>query len=350
MGDQPLAERMGSRERYPLVLQQCGNCSLVQLSHIVDQHEVFPPDHPYTTGNTAALRRHFGDLGTSLSADLHEGDLVVDIGANDGTLLSAFRGDLRRIAVEPTRQIERCEPGITTYQEFFTARLAGEIYDKYGAAAVITATNVLAHVPSPHDFMAGVTTLLADDGVFITENHDLASIIDGLQVDTIYHEHLRYYSVASLSHLLWMHDLEVISSQRIAIHGGSFQVRAMKQADNLTWRAQSVMAQLHNLILEATPERIYGIGAATRAVPLMYYATITPYIEAVCEVSTSDKIGKYMPGTDIPVIDEARLVEDQPGYALLFPWHLADELAAKLRQTGYKGKFIVPLPVPRVID
>lgn len=355
MGMQPLAERMVAVPLlYPLELLQCRNCALVQLGYIVPQRELFPPGHPYATGNSAALRRHFGGLARIIGMYCSPGDLVVDIGANDGTLLAAVRDDVLRLGAEPTDQARKCgDRGIYCWQNFFTAEVARGIRKLHGPARVITACNVLAHVPDPHDFIDGVNALLADDGVFITENHDVASVLSGLQIDTIYHEHLRYYSPASLAHLLAMHGLECFGApERLVTHGGSFRVRAQRQRSDLSERAGSARAQLRGMLsgLAAGGHRIYGIGAATRATPLIHYAGIAPYIACVCEVAGSGKIGQVMPATVIPVVDEALLIEDQPEYALLFSWHMASDIIPKLRLMGYQGQFIIPLPEPRITD
>jgi hypothetical protein len=355
MGNQPLAERFDDNRVYPLVLLQCKECQLVQLSHIVDQQVMFPENHPYTTGTNASMRKHFRELAMELVEEVVQpGDRVVDIGANDGTFLSALSGGkwLKLIAVEPTGQARKCrELGFATYQDFFTAGLARKIARTWGKAKAVTACNVLAHVPSPHDFVAGVAELLADDGEFITESHDFASISDGLQIDTIYHEHLRYYTVASLSRLLAMHGLEVTRSEKIHTYGGSFRVRARKARGGLQDRARAAASDLRRLlfILDQDGNSIYGISAATRATPLIHFARIAPFIDRVCEHPHSEKIGSLMPGTQIPVVDEAMLVQDQPDYAVLFSYHLADVIIPKLRQLGYKGKIIIPLPEPVII-
>jgi hypothetical protein len=351
MGMQPLAER--ESEPYPLALLKCSNCTLVQLSYIVDQQEVFPLDHPYATGNTKFLRDHFTKMAAELVAwRLEPGDLVVDIGANDGTFLGALTSAYRRVAVEPTGQAAKCRArSISTYQKFFSPGVAGEILHTHGWAKVVTASNVLAHVPDPHGFVHGVTTLLDPDGVFITENHDWSSIVNGLQVDTIYHEHLRYYSVSSLSHLLATHGLEVADVEPVPTHGGSLRVTARKTRGSLRDRSRQAMGSLRTMVGRAAAAGpVYGIGAATRATPLIHYAGIGGLLTCVCEVSASEKIGTYMPGTLIPVVDEARLVADQPPHALLFSWHIADTLVPKLRKMGYRGRLIVPLPEPRIID
>lgn len=349
MGDQPLAEG-GSDELYPLRLVQCGGCTLVQLDYAVDPELVFRKEHPYATGNSAALRGHY--LRLAGDTEPAPGSVVVDIGANDGTLLGYYPGGLTRIAVEPTDQILKCAEGIIRYQEPWTWELAYHIHAKYGQARVIIACNVLAHVPDVHGFLDGVEEMLAPDGVFITENHDLHSVLDGLQVDTVYHEHLRYYSAASLSRLLEDHGLRVERIVPVNTHGGSFRTYARTAKGNFADRARQAASALHDLIRGITvddQQEVYGVGAATRATPLIHFARIPRMISAVCEVSTSDKIGTLMPGTEIPVVDESELVKNQPEYALLFAWHMADFIIPKLRQAGYKGRFIIPLPDPKVI-
>lgn len=353
MGRQPLAEGFRASARYPLALVRCAGCTLVQLNYIVDQCEVFPPGHRYATGNSRMLRDHYQALAAGLGRGLAPGALVADIGANDGTLIGSWPAHLRRVAVEPTDQVRKCSPGVMTYQAFFTAGLARTIREAHGPARVITACNVLAHVPDPHDFLEGVAALLGNDGEFVTENHDLASITEGLQIDTVYHEHLRYYSVASLSILLERHGLRVTSSEQVPVHGGSFRVRARRQQAGWQARAERAAAALRGMlwkIVVAEKKAVYGIGATTRATPLLHYAGIKDLITCVCEVPGSEKIGQLMPGTQVPVVSEERLVDDQPPYAILLAWHIAGDIVPKLRAAGYKGCFIVPLPEPRVLD
>ncbi len=357
MGLQPIAERYGTDERYPLALRECRACTLVQLSYIADPREVFPEDHAYSTGSTKALQEHYAHLAADLSALLAPGDLMVDIGSNDGTLLDEVRelrdDEVWLLGVEPTNQAQKCgDIGIPVWQNFFSAEVGKGVRHLHGPAKVVTACNVLAHVPDPHDFMAGVMHMLADDGVFVTENHDASSVIGGLQIDTVYHEHARYYSVTTLSSLLGDHGLVVTDVTKIPTHGGSFRVTARRQrTGDLERRAQAAAKALRALLDGAAQQGpVYGIGATTRATPLIHYAQIAEYLSCVCEVPGSGKIGLTMPGTDIPVVDEAKLIADQPPYAVLFSWHLADRIIPKLRAAGYLGRFIIPLPEPKVID
>lgn len=351
LGVQPLAER-DNGERYPLRLLRCANCTLVRLSCTPDQQEVFPDDHPYQTGLTGALRKHYADLADSLGRTLRPGSLVVDIGANDGTLLGLLSASLRRAAVEPTGQARKCAArGIPTWQRFFTPEVALDVRQKHGPAAAVTACNVLGHVPDPHVFLEGVLALLDDDGVFLTENHDWASVANGLQIDTIYAEHLRYYSVASLSYLLAQHGLLVREVEPIPTHGGSFRAFAVREQPHLSARAAAAGSRLYRVMAAAADEGpVYGIGATTRATPLIHYAHIAPFLTCVVEPPGSEKIGTRIPGTDIAIIDEEKLIADQPPYALMLSWHIADSIVPSLRAKGYRGRFIVPLPEARIID
>ncbi len=355
MGMQPVPEGAAAGKRYPLRLIRCDECTLVQLDYVVPQEELFAKDHPYSTGNSGALIHHYALLAEEIRRRIEPGrGHVVDIGANDCTLLNMVGGQAgTRTAVEPTDQVKKAGEGVTRWQDFFTWDVACKIREQHGPAQVVTACNVLAHVPDVHDFLDGVTELLGHDGVFITENHDLYSVLDGNQLDTIYHEHLRYYSVASLSRLLEAHDFRVERVIQVPTHGGSFRIYACKRRGSFPASARFAATALRGMLYKITQQErkvVYGIGAATRATPLIHYSGIKEFITAVCEVPGSDKLGQVMPGTTIPVVDDQRLIEDQPAYALLLAWHNADIIVPRLRERGYQGKFIVPLPQPKVID
>lgn len=359
LGEQPLAER-DDGHRYPLGLLECQWCGLVQLSYRVLRSEVFPPDHPYSTGNTRAMREHFGKLAGKIVSLMDDQDLAVDIGANDGTLLKILntgwmRSDVtlirpRVLAIEPTDQARRCrEKNIPVEQAFFCSDLARAIVQYQGHAQVITACNVLAHCEDPHDFAEGVALLLADGGTFITENHDVASVIGGLQIDTVYHEHLRFFSPATLGRLLEMHGFLVTGTEAIPTHGGSFRTYAQLRPRNLQKRAETARDQLCRLLETASKQGpVWGIGAATRATGLIHFAGLERWMRKIAEVPGSDKIGSCMPGTKIEVRDEAEMIAEQPPHAVLFAWHVADDIVPKLRSAGYEGKIILPLPHPRI--
>ena len=366
---------------FPTNLMHCRNCDLVQLGLAVDPAIIFPPDYPYTSGTTRLLRDNFADLQRESAAmlGLGKGDLVVDIGSNDGTLLSNFKTDgIRVLGIEPTDVGDIANArGIPTLKRYFGAEVAREVAREHGPASAVTAANCFAHMEDVHAILDGIVEMLKDDGTFISESHYLIPLIDTLQYDTIYHEHLRYYSVASLKHLLEMHELEIFHARPIPSHGGSIRVYAARRGTHTVqdsvrrmlaaeprgeamskrltvFRRDVVLSKLRLLSMlrdfKEKGARIAGISAPSRASTLVNYVGLDEgIIDYVCEIPGSLKIGKYMPGTAIPVVDEARLFEDQPDCAVIFAWHIADELAPKLRAKGFRGQLIAPLPVPRVL-
>jgi hypothetical protein len=352
LGNQPLAERDDGR-RYPLGLLECGSCGLIQLSYMVNRREVFPPEHPYATGNTRAMRLHFGELAAEATLLMDDRDLAVDIGANDGTLLAAVRRRMppvRLLGIEPTGQARGCRAkAIPVEQAFFSSGLARDIVRYQGQAKVVTACNVLAHCEDPHDFAKGVALLLAPGGTFITENHDAAAVTGGLQIDTVYHEHLRFWTAATLGRLLEQHGFLITRTENIATHGGSLRTYAKLRPRSLQQRAETARDQLGRLMETASGDGpVWGIGAATRATGLIHFAGLERWIHQIAEVPGSGKIGSCMPGTQIKVADEAEMIAAQPPYAVLFAWHVADDIVPKLRAAGYEGRVIIPLPQARI--
>ena len=376
----PIGQRPHEQPAYPAEFLYCPKCELVQLGLIVDPAILFPPDYPYTSGTTTILHENFADLARESAAllGLKKGDLVIDVGSNDGTLLSKFKdGGFKLLGIEPTDAGELArKQGIETETAYFTKDVAERVRKRHGAAKLVTAANCFAHIENVHDIVEGVLALLDKDGVFISESHYLVSLLETVQYDTIYHEHLRYYSLTSLSYLLGMHGLEVIHAKPIPTHGGSIRVyaarkgtrpvtaapaeilaaerQALTPAAYADFRTRVCASKLDLLAMirdiRRTGARVYAIGAPSRASTLVNYVGLDDStLDCVLEIKGSYKIGKYMPGTLIPVLDEARLFEDQPEYALLLSWHIGEELATKLRQFGYKGQFIVPLPTPRLL-
>lgn len=366
---------------FPTTLLYCDKCELVQLGLAVDPVIIFPPEYPYTSGMTKVLRDNFAELyaESSKMLGLTKDDLCIDIGSNDGTLISNFqKGGHRILGIEPTDVSKIAnERGIPTLQRYFGKDVAREVKVKHGAAKVITAANCFAHIEDIHAIVEGLIEMLAPDGVFISESHYLIGLLDRLQYDTVYHEHLRYYSVGSLKYLLEMHGLEVFHARPIPSHGGSIRVYAarkgtrpvqasVKQMIDAEPRGDTMRKRLakfghdvtlsklrlHALVRDVKEKggRIVGISAPSRASTLVNYVGLDEgIIDYVCEIQGSLKIGKCMPGTLIPVVEEGRMFIDQPECAIIFSWHIADELAPKLRAKGYKGMLVTPLPVPRAL-
>ena len=373
-------ERPHEESSYPAQLIYCPRCHLVQLGLIIDARILFPAEYPYTSSTTKILRENFAELYQECQTliDLGSEDLVLDIGSNDGNLLINFKDRHRVLGITPEEigkiAIER---GIPTIIDYFNQDVVNRVLSKKGTAKIITATNVFAHIEDINKILECILQLLSKDGMFISESHYLLSLIETLQYDTIYHEHLRYYSLHSLKYLFQMHGLEIIHAKRIPTHGGSIRVYAarkgeypvkatvsellktekptvLNQKNLLKFRDRVVMSKLELLALvqqiKAKKERIYGISAPSRASTLINYTGIDESIlDYVVEIKGSHKIGKYIPGTLIPVVEEAKLFEEQPEYALLLSWHIAEELIPKLKEKGFKGDFIIPLPRPRKV-
>jgi hypothetical protein len=379
----PIGQPADSEPWHPAELLVCTECHLAQLGYVVDPEVLFPPGYPYTSGSTRILRENFAELRREAAERLQmtPDDFIIDIGSNDGTLLSNFHEAGHRVlGIEPTLTGELAVArGIPTLMAFFGPDVADAVRAEHGPARVVTAANVFAHIPDVHALVGAIVRLLDDDGVFISESHYLLDLIATLQYDTIYHEHLRYYSLTSLRRLLEEHGLRVVHARRIPTHGGSIRVYAAKDAGrpvdesvarllaeeeqagltDESWIpdfrrrvARSKLGLLELLApMKAAGERVYGIGAPSRASTLVNFVGLDDGImECVLEISGSKKLAKYLPGTAIPVLDEQKLYEDQPEYALLLSWHIADELEANLRKKGYSGRFVVPLPVPMVSD
>lgn len=365
---------------YPAELMYCPRCHLVQLGLVVDPKVIFPSQYPYTSGTTKILRDNFAELAQEAEKllDLGQSDLVIDIGSNDGTLLGNFKDHHKVLGITP-EDIGKLaiEKGIPTVLDYFTDKTVKKVLKKYGKAKLVTAANVFAHIENPNRVLQNIINLLERDGVFISESHYLYSLIKTVQYDTIYHEHLRYYSLHSLKYLLESHGLQVFHAKQIPTHGGSIRVYAAKKGlfkirDSVgkllakekqtvtnkkhlrSFRDKTILSklELYKLLhdIKRKGKRIYGISAPSRASTLINYVGIDDGIlDFVVEVAGSYKIGKYIPGTLIPIVEESRLFDDRPEYALLLSWHIAEELIPKLKQKGFKGHFIIPLPKPRII-
>jgi len=367
---------------FPLDLYICSNCALVQINYVVDPNILFPPEYPYTSGTTRVLRENFAELyGEARSLlNLKSSDFIIDIGSNDGTLLSNFCAAGHRVlGIEPTLMADKANArGIRTRMSFFSGEVGREVAQAEGLARLVTATNVFAHIDDVQGVMEGIRAMIGDTGVFVSESHYLLDLVQGVQYDAIYHEHIRYYSLTSLKYLLESAGLTVFRAKRIPTHAGSIRVYAAVNPPQVDASVANLLAEeekaqimkpegfvkflsrvraskleLYGILGQAKKrgDRVYGVGCPSRASTLINYVGLdSGIIECIVEVSGSHKISKYVPGTDIPVDDEARLFSEQPEYALLFSWHIADEIIEKLRQRGFRGRFVVPLPSPRVVS
>tara|TARA_B100001964_G_scaffold172909_1_gene190430 strand:+ start:1201 stop:2433 length:1233 start_codon:yes stop_codon:yes gene_type:complete len=361
---------------YPADLVYSPTSRLVQLNTIVNKEILFSKDYAYTSSTTKILRENFQELYNDCNKiiKISTSDLVIDIGSNDGNLLGNFKNHHRVLGITPEKIGKiAIRKGIPTLIRYFDETTAKLVLKKHGRAKIITATNVFAHIENVSKLMKNILKILQRDGVFISESHYLVSLIKTNQYDTIYHEHLRYYSLSSLKYLFDKYGLKIIHAKKINTHGGSIRVYATKskkfkinknvkkildlEKRYLNWKTfnnfrKNVFKSKINLYsilkrIKNKNKKICGIGAPARASTLINYIGLDEnIIDYVLEIDGSKKIGNYIPGTKIPILSEKKLFVDQPDYAILFSWHIASELKIKLRKRGFKGKFIIPLPAP----
>ena len=363
---------------FPAELLYCEKSKLAQLGCIVDKEILFPYSYPYTSSTTKILKENFTNLykDTIKIVNLNKNDLIIDIGSNDGNLLSNFKNNHKVLGVTP-EEIGKLaiKKGIPTIIDYFNNKVSNNIINKYGKAKLITATNVFAHIDNINFIVKCILKTLKKDGVFISESHYLLPLIQTVQYDTIYHEHLRYYSLDSLNFLFKKHNLEIIDTKEIPTHGGSIRVYAARKGvyeisknvkkqfkkerkylskknfENFRKNVVKSKVNLFNIIKKIKDQNkiIFGVGAPSRASTLINYLGLDQdIIDCVLEINGSYKIGNYIPGTKIPILNENILSKKQPHYLILFSWHIKNELKKNLKKKGFKGKFIIPLPVPKI--
>lgn len=388
LGSTPLAnalldeeELTANESHWPLELAWCPTCSLAQLTETVRPELLFR-DYAYFSSFSDTMVAHAKSVAERMSHErgLSENSLVVEIASNDGYLLQWYhKAGIPVLGIEPARniaQVAEKERGVTTISEFFGSELAMELVRTGRRADVIHANNVLAHVADLNGVVSGIATLLKSDGIAVVEVPYLKDLLDNVEFDTIYHEHLCYFSLTALNQLFGQHGLTIVDVERLEIHGGSLRIFAAKTGrmsvseavhtlfdEEADWvrnpdfyhgfgeRVESLRGELLNLLtsLKADGKRIAVYGASAKGSTLLNYFGIgSDVLDYVVDRSTV-KQGRFTPGTRLKIYDPSRLTDDQPDYCLLLTWNFAEEVLAqqsKFRQQG--GKFIIPIPELRV--
>lgn len=368
---------------YPLDVYFCEDCKLVQLGYVVNPEKLFYEGYSYNTRTSGELVVNFANLTEKLvnRFKLSVNDLAVDIGSNDGTLLEGFsKHGVKVLGIEPTGVAKLAlEKNIPTLKKFFNKELVKEIIQQHGHARIITATNVFAHIDDINGIVEGIRELLTENGVFMSESHYLLDLIEKMEYDSIYHEHLRYYSLKPLMRLFETHGMEVFDAERISTHGGSLRVYACRRgahpiSDNVrkiieieeksglyskegfikykdaVSKSKFELTKILNKIKEEG-HRIVGVGAPAKGNTLLNYCHINSDVLDYLAEKSDLKKGLYSPGMHIEVVDEKLLFEEpQPHYALLLAWNLKDIIIPKLKEKGFRGKFIIPIPIPHIIS
>ncbi len=388
LGRTPLANRLLTDAQlhepeptWPLDLAWCADCSLVQITETVPPEILFR-DYAYFSSFSDTMVSHAKTIAERLIGErtLGSDSLVVEIASNDGYLLQWYqKAGVPVLGIEPARNIAEVainERGVPTISEFFGSDLATKLADEGSRADVIHANNVLAHVADLNGIVAGFSKLLKPGGMAVVECPYLHDMLEHVEFDTIYHEHLCYFSLTALDQLFRRHGLEIVAVERLPIHGGSLrffatQLGASKVTDSVkqllaaeaAWvrnekfyrgfgeRVAKLREELLTLLhrLKADKKRIAVYGASAKGSTLLNYFGIgAELFDYVVDRSTV-KQGHYTPGTHLKICHPERLVEDRPDYCLLLTWNFADEILEQQREyRANGGQFIIPIPELRV--
>jgi SAM-dependent methyltransferase len=392
LGEMPLAnallrrkEDFAGERRWPLTVGLCAACGLVQTPDVVDREVLFG-GYPYLTGVSHEMVEHFRAYARRVTERLGlvPGDLVVEIGSNDGTLLEFFRREgVRTLGIEPAAEAasRARRRGVETIARFFDASVAAQVAREHGGARVVVANNVLAHVDEPVELLAGCRSIVEGSGgggSVVVEVPWLGDLVDRLAYDTIYHEHLCLFSVGGLLRIFSEAGLVLDHVDRVPVHGGSLRLWAAPRrgvrghaAMVLAWTERERAAGLWDpqrlarfasdvgsarkelrLLLSSLRERgasLAACGAPAKGTVLLNACGIGPDLVEYTVDKNPLKVGSWMPGMHIPILPLSTLEERRPDYALLLAWNLEDEMRVQHRGWLEKGgRFIVPIPRPQV--
>lgn len=361
---------------YPMQLHHCPKCGLTQLGYLVNPRIVYK-NFPFVSGTTQTATRHLQSLPPQLvsMSGLTSESFAVDVGSNDGTLLKAYVPfGVKFLGVDPSGDPVRIarEQGIPTMHAFFDDAAVTEIMSEHGQANAITACGVFGHIVALAGLMKAVKRLLAPGGVFATDSQYWLDTMSRRHYDNMFHQHLRYYSMKPLMYLFKQYDMEVFDVERSEVYGGSIRVFAGHAGDNEISPRVADLLEVENaagLYDNSTNEKfaadtekqrdkllddvysrvragkkVIGIGAPAKAATVCNYARLGPeMIDYITEVNPL-RMGKYLPGVRIPIVDEERMFDDPlpADAAVLFAWNYQDEIVPRLRKRGFAGEIILP--------
>ncbi len=390
LGPQPLANsflkdesEFAAEAKYPMDVYFCETCSLVQLLDVIDPAVLFR-NYIYVTGTSETIAQHnIGYAATVVDfLKLNDSSLVVEVASNDGSLLKCFqKHNVKTLGVEPATNIAEMAraAGVETLNEFFNYETAQQVKDQHGAASAVIGNNVFAHVDETQDFLNGCKHLLKDDGLVIIEAPYLGEFMDRLEYDTVYHEHICYFSITALMRLCDEVGLSLVRIDHVPVHGGSIRMYAglksthpdhspavkeqavAEEKAGLTSlaRYQQFAIDVENnrkairellTRLKSEGKTVAGYSAPAKGNTLLNYCDITTDLIPYTVDKNPLKVGLYTPGMHIPVLPVETLLERQPDYVFILAWNFADEIMRQ--QSEYQkrgGKFIIPLPVPTII-
>jgi hypothetical protein len=364
--------------RFPLRAVVCRDCRLVQLDTVVDAHGIFS-DYAYFSSASSSWLDHAARYAAAMTARLAltPKSFAVEVASNDGYLLKNFvAAGIPCLGVEPAANVAAVarRNGVPTETAFFGADYARDLVARRGHADLVAANNVLAHVPAINDFCAGLAILAGPRGVVTIEAPHLVRMVEGVQFDTIYHEHYAYWSLLAMEALFARHGLRVFDVERLPTHGGSLRVflssaergasdalRGVRQEEaalglggdgyyaGFAARAEATLAGFRAWLAQARGRRIGAYGAAAKGNTFLNAAGVTSAdIVAVADASPA-KQGRLLPGSRIPVVAPAALLAMPLDDILILPWNIADEIAGQCRAAGFRGRLLTAVPALREI-
>jgi len=365
---------------FPLRVLQCKDCGLTQLGYAVNPELLYGKKYKYESSITKTGKEHFFSMADSIcnKLNIQKQSLVIDIGSNVGVLLEGFKNNgMNILGIDPAEKICKIanERGIETWQEFFNFETAKKIMSKKGKAKIITGTNVFAHIDDKKSLMEALDLLLEEDGLFIFEAPYLVDLIDNLEYDTIYLEHLEYISLRPVVEFFKNNNMEVFDVEKYDIHGKSVRVFVCRKGkktisenvlnflkleeekgiykkeilDNFAKDVSRHREELIELLrrLKQEGKKIVGISAPAKGNTILNYCKIGADLVSYITEKSIIKRGCYTPGMHIPIVSEEKIIADKPDYGIIFAWNFADEIIKNNKDfSDNGGKFIVPIPKP----
>ena len=390
LGKQPHSDDFVEQERleqaevfFPLKLVSCGDCGLLQINYYVNPDILYRTNYVYESSITKTGVAHYEEMSKTISDRFKfpESSLVVDIGSNVGVLLNGFKKNGHSVlGVDPAKKVAKkaIENGIPTIIDFFNEEVADEILANYNPVSIVTGTNVFAHLHDVHSAMRGIKKILASEGVLVIEAPYALEMIEKNEYDTIYHQHIGYLAVKPMQQFFTQYDMDLFDIEYKTIHGGTIRYfvghkDSHRVSDSIEkyiskeeefglydevrleqFRAgvELQRSQLQTLLLglKMDGKKIVGVSAPAKGNTLLNYCGLDSSILDFTTERSQLKIGKYTPGSSIPIVSDDELLRVQPDYALILAWNFAEEIMKNL--DDYKkagGKFIIPIPYPIII-
>ena len=365
-------------KKYPTIISQCQNCLLIQLKYSVPDKLLFPNNYSYLSGNSKEKINNFISILAKIKkTSKKKNPQILDIGSNDGSFLEIVKKKYPKVlGVEPTNTARNAiKKGINTIKKSLNFKLAKKILNKYSKFDFIIASNFFAQTNNLKEILKSIKLILDKKGLLIVEVQYLYELLLQKGFDSFHHEHIAYYTLSSITKLLEKYNLYVFDAEKLKVHGGMLRVYISLNKKPITKKMKKILASENdrNIInkiknlnlfrikfsnklnkffynLKKKGKKIYGMGAAPRACVMLNSANLTKNeIDLVGEVSKSLKCNKYVPGTDIMVRNEKKIIKDKPDYVVILAWHLKRRIINLLSKKGYKGNFIIPLPILKVI-